>query len=62
MDGVVDVALASEMSKLGGLAVLNLEGIQTRYDNAGEMLKKIAGFSTSEATAKMQKILLKILL
>ena len=32
MDGVVDVALAAEMSNLGGLAVLNLEGIQTRYE------------------------------
>ena len=56
MDGVVDVAMAAEMSNLGGLAVLNLEGIQTRYDNAGEILEKIAGFSAGEATAKMQKI------
>jgi IMP dehydrogenase len=56
MDGVVDVAMATEMRRLGGLAVLNLEGIQTRYDNAGEMLKNIAGFSAEEATAKMQKI------
>jgi len=56
MDGVVDVALASEMSKLGGLAVLNLEGIQTRYENAGEMLEKIAGFPAKEATAGMQEI------
>ena len=30
MDGVVDVRFAIEMSKLGGLAVLNLEGVQTR--------------------------------
>ena len=56
MDGVVDVGLAAEMSNLGGLAVLNLEGIQTRYDNAGEMLEKIAGSQPDEATAKMQKI------
>jgi IMP dehydrogenase len=56
MDGVVDVAMAAGMSDLGGLGVLNLEGIQTRYDNAGEMLEKIAGFSADEATAKMQKI------
>ena len=33
MDGVVDVRFAIEMSKLGGLAVLNLEGVQTRYKN-----------------------------
>lgn len=56
MDGVVDVAMATEMRRLGGLAVLNLEGIQTRYDNSGEMLENIAGFSAEEATAKMQKI------
>jgi len=56
MDGVVDVVMAAEMSDLGGLAVLNLEGIQTRYNNAGELLDLIAGFSDNEATAKMQKI------
>ncbi len=56
MDGVVDVAMAAEMSRLGGLAVLNLEGIQTRYEDAGQMLEKIAGFSAGEATARMQKI------
>ncbi|MBU1090436.1 MAG: IMP dehydrogenase, partial [Candidatus Omnitrophica bacterium] len=33
MDGVVDVKLAAEMSSLGGIAVLNLDGVQTRYDN-----------------------------
>jgi IMP dehydrogenase family protein len=56
MDGVVDVRFAHEMARLGGLAVLNLEGIQTRYDNADEMLEKIASFSDSEATGKMQVI------
>ncbi|MCA9397117.1 MAG: IMP dehydrogenase, partial [Candidatus Omnitrophica bacterium] len=38
MDGVVDVPFAVKMSKLGGLAALNLEGIQTRYDNPAEVL------------------------
>ena len=33
MDGVVDVKMAVELSKLGALGVLNLEGIQTRYDD-----------------------------
>jgi IMP dehydrogenase len=56
MDGVVDVKLAIEMGKLGGLAVLNLEGLQTRYENPDEMLEKIASFSKEEATRKMQKI------
>jgi IMP dehydrogenase len=56
MDGVVDVNLAIAMGKIGGLAVLNLEGIQTRYDNPDEVLKEISGFSKEEATRKMQKI------
>jgi IMP dehydrogenase len=56
MDGVADVAMAVEMRKLGGLAVLNLEGIQTRYENAAEMLEKIAGFPADAATAKLQEI------
>jgi len=56
MDGVVDIKLAIEMGKIGGLAVLNLEGLQTRYDNPDEVLETIAGFSKEEATRKMQKI------
>ena len=36
MDGVVDPGFAIAMGKLGGLAVLNLEGVQTRYENADE--------------------------
>jgi IMP dehydrogenase len=56
MDGVVDPAFAGTLGKLGGLAVLNLEGIQTRYENANEQLDKIASFDKEEATAKMQEI------
>ena len=56
MDGVVDIKLAIEMGKIGGLAVLNLEGLQTRYDNPDEVLEIISGFSKEEATRKMQKI------
>jgi IMP dehydrogenase len=56
MDGVVDVKMALEMHRIGGLAVLNLEGIQSRYDNADELLEKISRFSDKEATAKMQEI------
>jgi IMP dehydrogenase len=56
MDGVVDVRLAAEMSRIGGIAVLNLEGIQTRYGNANEMLEQISCFDDSEATRKMQRI------
>lgn len=56
MDGVVDVGFAIEMRKVGGLAVLNLEGLQCRYDNADEILERISKFSAGEATSKMQKI------
>jgi IMP dehydrogenase len=56
MDGVVDPAFAVTMGKLGGLAVLNLEGIQTRYADAATQLDLIASFDKEEATAKMQEI------
>jgi len=58
MDGVVDVRFAIEMSKLGGLAVLNLEGVQTRYKNPQEVLQKIVETDKSEITGLLQKIYL----
>ena len=42
MDAVVDPAFAGRLAGLGGLAVLNLEGVQTRYDNPAEILERIA--------------------
>ena len=56
MDGVVNVRFAVEMSKLGGLAVLNLEGVQTRYKNPSEVLEKIVQTDKNEITALLQKI------
>jgi len=56
MDGVVDVRFAIEMGKLGGLAVLNLEGVQTRYKNPQEVLQKIIEADKSDVTALLQKI------
>ena len=56
MDGVVDVGFAVAMNKLGGLAVLNLEGVQTRYKNPQEVLQKIVDASKSEITALLQRI------
>ena len=56
MDGVVDPAFAVTLGKLGGLAVLNLEGIQTRFEDADTQLDLIASFSKDEATAKMQEL------
>lgn len=55
MDGVVDVNFAIEMGKLGGIAVLNLDGIQTRYDNADEILKEIVESPAEEVTELLQK-------
>jgi len=56
MDGAVDPKLAVAMGKLGGLAVLNLEGIQTRYEDLSPVFKKIAGFTKEEVTPGLQKI------
>ena len=42
MDAVVDVRLSAELARLGGLAVLNLEGVQARYDDPSEVLERIA--------------------
>ncbi len=56
MDGVVDVRFAIAMNKLGGLAVLNLEGVQTRYKNPQEVLQKIVDANKSDITALLQRI------
>ncbi|PIP21302.1 MAG: GuaB3 family IMP dehydrogenase-related protein [Candidatus Omnitrophica bacterium CG23_combo_of_CG06-09_8_20_14_all_40_11] len=56
MDGVVDVRFAVEMSKLGGIAVLNLDGVQTRYENPDIVLEKIAKASPEKATGLIQSV------
>ncbi len=56
MDGVVDVRFAVEMSKLGGIAVVNLDGIQTRYENPDLVLERIAKAAPQEATELMQAV------
>ncbi|MBI2948192.1 MAG: GuaB3 family IMP dehydrogenase-related protein [Verrucomicrobia bacterium] len=56
MDGVTDVHFCTEMGRLGGLGVINLEGVQTRYENPGEMLKKIVKAGKEEVTSIIQKI------
>ena len=56
MDGVVDVRFAIEFGKLGGFAVLNLEGVQTRYDNPNSVLDKIAHASPQKATELVQSL------
>lgn len=56
MDGVVDVPFAIEMGKLGGLAILNLEGVQTRYKSPDEVLLKVLEADKEQVTALLQKI------
>jgi len=56
MDSVVSPQTAIALGKLGGLGVLNLEGIFTRYQNAGRELERIAKLTPDKATAGMQKI------
>src|SRR5881394_1072327 len=56
MDGVVSPTIAGIMGKLGGLAVLNLEGIFTRYEDADAQLERIAELPPEQATAEMQRI------
>jgi IMP dehydrogenase len=56
MDGVLSPETAGIIGKLGGLGVLNLEGIFTRYEDADEQLEAIAGLPREHATAEMQRI------
>jgi IMP dehydrogenase len=56
MDGVVDPKLAIVMGKLGGLAILNLEGVQTKYENPEKVIDKIVKSSVEEATQLVQHI------
>src|SRR6266851_5518781 len=56
MDGVVSPQTAGVIGGLGGLAVLNLEGIFTRYEDAEEQLERIASLPTEVATREMQEI------
>ncbi len=56
MDSVLDVRMAVELSKLGALGVLNLEGIQTRYDDPSPVLDRIASVGKAEFVPLMQEI------
>ena len=56
MDGVVDVQMAVRLSELGALGVLNLEGVQTRYDDPNGVLNKIAAVGKDEFVPLMQEI------
>src|SRR3990172_646275 len=55
MDAVVDPGFAAAFSKMGGLAVLNLEGVQTRYKEPDGVLEEIAAASPGDVTVLLQK-------
>jgi IMP dehydrogenase len=56
MDGVVDPRFAITFAKYGGLGVLNLEGLQARYDNPDEVLAEIVAAPKDRVTDLMQKV------
>ena len=56
MDGVVSPATAIEIGRLGGVGVLNLEGLWTRYEDADSVLAEIAELPVKKATRRMQEI------
>jgi len=56
MDGVVDVKFAIAMGKVGGVAVLNLEGVQTRYEDPDEVLEQLVRADPDKATEIIQSI------
>ena len=58
MDGVTDVRFCIEMGKLGGFGVINLEGIQTRYENPSEVLDQVVKADKDEVTELIQKLYL----
>jgi IMP dehydrogenase len=55
MDGVTDVRFCIEMGKLGGLGVINLEGVQTRYANPSDVLDQIVKAGKEDVTKLIQK-------
>lgn len=56
MDAVVDVRSAAVLSSLGGLAVMNLEGVQMRYEDPAPVLERIAAAEASEAQAVLAEV------
>lgn len=55
-DSVMSPESAIRLGKLGGLGVLNLEGLWTRYESPDTILEELAGLTNSEATLKLQDI------
>src|SRR6202790_871804 len=58
MDGVMSPATAIELGKLGGLGVLNLEGLWTRYEDPTPLFDEIRELDDDKATSRMQQMYL----
>jgi IMP dehydrogenase len=56
MDGVVSPATAIEIGRLGGVGVLNLEGLWTRYEDPDSVFEEIASLDPEKATIRMQEV------
>jgi IMP dehydrogenase len=56
MDGVISPYTAIEIGRLGGVGVLNLEGLWTRYDDPDPLFEEIADLPADKATQRMQEI------
>lgn len=56
MDSVVDVEVATILSRLGALGVLNLEGLQTRYEDPNDPLEQIAAAPAEEVVPVLQRL------
>ncbi len=56
MDGVVDVDFAIAMGRLGGVAVLNLDGVHTRYEDSRPIIKKIAEADKATVNALLKEV------
>ena len=56
MDAVVDPKFAIDMTQAGGMAVMNMDGLHTRYEDTNEIYEEIAAAAREDATEIMQKI------
>jgi IMP dehydrogenase len=56
MDGVVDVDFAIAMGRLGGVAVLNLDGVHTRYEDPAPVIRKIADADKASVNALLKEV------
>ena len=56
MDSVVSPATAVAIGRLGGLAVLDLEGVWTRYEDPEPVLAEVASLDDADAIRRLQEI------